>query len=168
LKKLIGILLLLAITVIAGCSKEPTPEQRFSDYIALWNQQKFTKMYDYLSSDAKKNITKEQFTTRYEKLYDDLQIKDLKIDFKKPKKDQADKKPVQYSFTASMNSIAGPIKFSQQARLQEEKRDNNKNWYVDWNPEFIFKGLKEGDKISVSTVAPSAGRFLTATAPGWQ
>lgn len=166
MKKILGILLLLVITVIAGCSKEPTPEQRFSDYIALWNQQKFSKMYDYLSSDAKKNISKEQFTTRYEKLYDDLQIKDLKITFKKPKKDQEDKGPVHYSFTASMNSLAGPINFTQQARLQEEERDNNKNWYVDWNTEFIFKGLKEGDKISVSTSAPKRGEILDRNGTG--
>ncbi|WP_160724138.1 penicillin-binding transpeptidase domain-containing protein [Bacillus sp. USDA818B3_A] len=168
MKKLIGILflLLLSLTVIAGCSKEPTPEERFSDYIALWNQQKFAKMYDYLSNDAKKNITKEQFTSRYEKLYEDLQITDLKIDFKKPEKDQGDKDQTQYSFTASMNSVAGPIKFAQQARLQEEERDNKKNWYVNWNTEFIFKGMKEGDTISIKTTAPKRGEILDRNGSG--
>ena len=166
MKKMIAILLLLIITALAGCSKEPTPEQRFSDYIALWNQQKFTKMYDYLSSDAKKNITKEQFASRYQKLYDDLQINNLKIDFKKPKESQGDKEQAQYSFTTSMDSIAGPIKYTQQARLQEEKRDDNKNWYVDWNTELIFKGLKEGDTIGVSTTAPKRGEILDRNGSG--
>ncbi|PLS07992.1 penicillin-binding transpeptidase domain-containing protein [Neobacillus cucumis] len=166
MKKILGVLLLLVIAVLTSCSKEPTPEQRFSDYIALWNQQKFAKMYDYLSTDAKKNMTKEQFTSRYEKLYDDLQITDLKIDFKKPTKDQKEEEQTKYSFTASMNSIAGPIKFTQQARLQEEKRDNNKNWYVDWNTEFIFPELKEGDTIGVSTTAPKRGEILDRNGNG--
>ncbi|MEH7413765.1 penicillin-binding transpeptidase domain-containing protein [Neobacillus drentensis] len=166
LKKLFGILLLLIITALAGCSKEPTPEQRFSDYIALWNQQKFAKMYDYLSSDAKKKITKEQFTSRYQKLYEDLQIKNLKVDFKKPKESQSDKEQAQYSFTASMDSMAGPIKYTQQAKLQEEKRDDKKNWYVDWNTEFIFKGMKDGDTIGVNTTAPKRGEILDRNGSG--
>ena len=166
MKKLIGILMLLIMIVLAGCSKEPTPEQRFSDYIALWNQQKFASMYNYLSTDAKKRITKEQFTSRYEKLYEDLQIKDLKIDFKKPKQDSGDKEQPSYSFAASMNTIAGPINFTQQARLQEEKRNDNKNWYVDWNTGFIFPGLKEGDTVGISTVAPKRGEILDRNGNG--
>ncbi|MDR4949993.1 penicillin-binding transpeptidase domain-containing protein [Neobacillus cucumis] len=161
LKKLVGFLLLLVMIALVGCSKEPTSEERFSDYVALWNQQKFAKMYDYLSSDAKKQISKEQFTSRYQKIYKDLQITDLKIGFKKPKKEQD-----HYTFTASMNSIAGRIKFSQQAKMQEEKQDDNKNWYVDWNTEFIFPKLKEGDTIGVSMTAPTRGEILDRNGTG--
>ncbi|EKN66518.1 peptidoglycan glycosyltransferase [Neobacillus bataviensis LMG 21833] len=161
MKKLIGILILLVMAaVFAGCSKEPTPEERFSDYIALWNKQKFDKMYDYLSNDAKQTITKEEFTTRYQKIYEDLQITDLKIDFKKPKEDKKAGEQVRYSFSAKMNSIAGAIHFSQKAKLQEEKRDDKKNWYVDWNTGFIFPELKEGDTIGLSTVAPKRGEIV--------
>ncbi|WML41586.1 penicillin-binding transpeptidase domain-containing protein [Neobacillus sp. OS1-2] len=167
MKKIIGILLLLVVMAsIAGCSKEPTPEERFSDYIALWNKQKFTKMYDYLSNDAKQTITKDEFTTRYQKIYEDLQITGLKIDFQKPKEDKEAKEKVTYSFSAKMNSIAGPIQFSQKAKLQEEKRDDKKNWYVDWNTGFIFPELKEGDTIGLSTVAPKRGEIVDRDGDG--
>src|SRR5690242_8873406 len=106
---------------LTGCSKEPTPQDRFAKYIALWNEQKFDQMYDYLSNDAKKKITKEEFTSRYDKIYKDLQISDLKIDFKKPKEDkEKDKEKAHYSFTAKMNSIAGTIQFTQEANLKKE------------------------------------------------
>ncbi len=167
MKKIVGILFLLVVTVLAGCSKEPTPDQRFADYIALWNQQKFAKMYDYLSNDAKENITKEEFTNRYQKIYEDLQIKDLKIEFKKPKDDkQGDKGQAQYSFTANMGSIAGPIKFNHKAMLLEEEKDKKKNWYVDWNTEYIFPELKEGDTIGISTTAPKRGEILDRNGDG--
>jgi penicillin-binding protein 3 len=159
LRKIIAAILL--ILLVAGCSKEPTPQDRFSKYIALWNEQKFDQMYDYLSTDAQKKITKEEFTNRYHKIYKDLQITDLKIDFKEPKDDkQADKEQAQYSFNAKMNSIAGAIQFTQQAQLQKEDRDDKKNWYVDWNTEFIFPKLQEGDKIGISTDAPQRGEIL--------
>ncbi|MGG3469511.1 penicillin-binding transpeptidase domain-containing protein [Neobacillus pocheonensis] len=169
MKKIFGILLivLMSALIIAGCSKEPTPQDRFSDYIALWNQQKFDKMYDYLSNDAKQKITKDEFTNRYQKIYQDLQIQDLKIDFKKPKEDkQADKEQAQYSFTAKMSSIAGSIQFTHKATLQKEDRDDKKNWYVDWNTEYIFPKLKEGDTIGLSTVAPKRGEIVDRNGNG--
>lgn len=53
--------------VLSSCSKEPSPENQFSEYIKLWNDQKFAKMYDYLSTDAKKAISKDEFVSRYQK-----------------------------------------------------------------------------------------------------
>lgn len=164
-KKLIGVLLILL--VLTSCSKEPAPQDRFAEYIKLWNQQKFTAMYDYLSTDAKKNISEKDFTERYQKIYKDLQIKDIKIDFKKPKDDkQAKENKATYTFSAKMNSIAGPIQFTHEAVLEKEERDKQKNWYVDWNPSFIFPKLQEGDKISVSTNAPKRGEILDRNGNG--
>ncbi len=168
LKRLANLLLLLVVCVLfAGCSKEPTPGDRFAEYIALWNQQKFDKMYGYLSDDAKKKITKDDFTSRYKKLYNDLQINNLKINFTKPKDDtQAKKDQAHYSFTANMNSIAGPIHFSYQAQLKKEKRDDQTNWYIDWNTGFIFPPLQEGDKIQLSTTLPKRGQILDRNSKG--
>ncbi|MFJ5718154.1 penicillin-binding transpeptidase domain-containing protein [Neobacillus sp. NPDC093127] len=169
MRKFAGLLVfgLLLVFVFAGCSKEPTPEDRFAEYIALWKQQKFAKMYDYLSNDAKEKITKEEFTSRYQKIYEDLQITDLKIDFKRPKKDKKeDQEQARYSFNAKMNSIAGTIQFTQKAQLQKEERDNKKNWYVDWNTEYIFPKLQEGDTIGLSTITPKRGEILDRNGSG--
>jgi cell division protein FtsI/penicillin-binding protein 2 len=168
LKRLAVVLLLLVLGVLfSGCSKEPKPEDRFAEYIALWNQQKFDKMYDYLSNDAKTKITKDDFTTRYKKIYDDLQINALKIDFTKPKDDkQAKEDQAQYSFTANMNSIAGPIHFTYKAQLKKEIKDDKTNWYIDWNTGFIFPPLKEGDKLSLSTTMPKRGQILDHNGKG--
>lgn len=164
---LLLLVLLTAVVVASGCSKEPTPQDRFAQYISLWNKQKFDKMYDYLSNDAKKTISKEDFTSRYKKIYEDLQISDLRIDFKKPKEDkQADKEQAQYSFTANMNSIAGPIKFTHEATLKKQESDDKSNWFVDWNPEFIFPEMQEGDKISLRTVPAKRGEILDRNGSG--
>ena len=162
MKKLVGVLLTaVLILVIAGCSKEPTPQDRFAEYINLWNQQKFDKMYDYLSNSAKKKVSKEEFTGRYKKIYSDLQITHLKLTFKKPKDDnQADKEKADYTFRAKMDSLAGPISFTYKANLKKEEKNDKKNWYVDWNTGFIFPQLKAGDKISLNTIQPKRGEIL--------
>jgi penicillin-binding protein 3 len=171
LKKIMGLLIMsmLIIVVAAGCSKEPTPQDRFSTYIKLWNEQKFDKMYEYLTDGSKGVISKEEFTTRYQKIYDDLQITDLKISYKKPETEEElpkDQDSISYDFSASMNSIAGEIQFTHKAKLKKEERDKKNNWYVDWNTTYIFPALKDGDKIGVSTVAPKRGQIFDRAGNG--
>jgi penicillin-binding protein len=109
-------------------------------------------MYDFLSKDAKKSISKEDFVSRYQKIYSDLEISGIKVDVKKPKDDKA----ANLTYTAKMNSLAGEIKFTNKAHLTNE----DKNWYVDWNTTYIFPQLKAGDKIGFSSTEPERGQIL--------
>ena len=152
----------MLVLVAAGCSKEPKPEDRLESYIKLWNEQKFDKMYEYLTEGSKGVISKEDFTNRYQKIYEDLQITDLKITFKKPEEEELakDQDSVTYDFSASMNSIAGEIQFTHKAKMKKEERDKDNNWYVDWNTTYIFPELKDGDKIGISNVKPKRGEIF--------
>jgi len=93
MKKVVWIIsLLLLFGLIAGCSdKESKPEDRFIDYVKLWNEQKFDKMYDFLSTDSKEKVAKKDFVERYKKIYNDLSVEDLAIKFNKPE-EETDKK----------------------------------------------------------------------------
>jgi penicillin-binding protein 3 len=170
LKKIIGLLVILVLfaMVAAGCSKEPTPEDRLDAYIKLWNEQKFDKMYDYLTEGSKEVISKEDFTKRYQKIYEDLEIKDLKVSFKKPEEQELDKEQdsITYDFSASMDSIGGPIEFTHTAKMKKEERDKENNWYVDWNTTYIFPQLKDGDKIGISNSKPKRGQILDRAGNG--
>lgn len=161
MKKIItSTLCILLLVLLSSCNKEPSPENRFSEYIKLWNKQKFAEMYEYLSDDAKKSITKENFVNRYTKIYKDLEIKNLDVQFtqsdeaEKPKDDS-----ISLPFSVSMETIAGPIKFEQTAKLMKEERDDSSNWFINWNTGFIFPELKEKDKISIVTNPPVRGEI---------
>lgn len=163
-----GLVLVVVLgALISGCNKEPTAEERFTEYIGLWNKQKFADMYKYLTDDAKQKISEEDFTNRYQKIYDDLQITDLKIDFKKPNEDKKRAEgEAQFSFSAQMNSVAGPIRFDYEAKLQEQEKDKKKNWFVDWNTGFIFPKMKEGDTLRLSTVPAKRGEIVDRNGTG--
>lgn len=153
----------MVAAVFAGCSKEPTPEERFSQYVKLWNDQKFDEMYGFLSEEAKERISKEDFVNRYNKIYQDLEINKLKVSYKQPKEEQEhDKKEqlVSLPFLASMESVAGPISFDYEADLVKEEREKETNWYVDWNTTYIFPELGSGDKISFQNVKAERGAIL--------
>ncbi|SHP74493.1 cell division protein FtsI/penicillin-binding protein 2 [Mycobacteroides abscessus subsp. abscessus] len=163
MKKFIWLLLVSIILILTSCNKEPVPEEQFSTYVKLWNDQKFEEMYDYLSAEAKDTINKEEFVERYKKIYSDLGITDLKVTYEKPKEaKERDKKVTEVSlpFSVSMNSIAGDIAFEQDARLTKEEREDSTDWYLNWNNTYIFPELKEGDKVGINTVTPTRGDIL--------
>jgi penicillin-binding protein 3 len=167
MKRVLLILLSVFIAaLISGCSKEPTPEERFSQYVKLWNDQKFDEMYGFLSEKAKDSITKEEFVSRYNKIYKDLEIDQLKVSYKQPEEEKEYEENAELPFSAKMDSAAGPIEFDHNATLVKEEREDKTNWYVDWNTSYIFPELEAGDKISFKNVQAERGSILDRSGNG--
>lgn len=161
MKKTILFIITLCLTVfISGCNKEPKPEERFAQYIKLWNDQNFDEMYGFLSVEAQASVTKEEFVERYNKIYQDLEIDKLDVNFIKPEEEDEPESTVDYPFSVKMESIAGPISFDHTAQLVKEEQDENRNWYLNWDTTYIFPDLEEGDKINFSTVKAERGQIL--------
>ncbi|MGJ7921988.1 penicillin-binding transpeptidase domain-containing protein [Neobacillus sp. LXY-4] len=157
----LGLISFIVLVLLTSCSKEASPENQFSKYIKLWNGQKFSEMYDYLSTDTKKTITEEEFVTRYKKIYGDLEISNLDVQFFKPDEETKTKEDtIKLPFSVKMNTVAGPIEFDQTAKLVKEKRKDQENWYIAWNTGYIFPELKADDKISFATTPAERGEIL--------
>ncbi len=157
MKKFWTVLLLITSLAIAGCSQKPTPEDRWNTYVKLWNEQKFAQMYDFLSTEARKNVTKEEFIERYEKIYRDLEIDNLKVTVGQETESE-DEEVV--PFSVKMDTVAGKIAFDHQATLVKEKRDDEDNWFVAWDTTFIFPDLEEGDTIGLPTTEATRGKIV--------
>ncbi|WP_339165069.1 penicillin-binding transpeptidase domain-containing protein [Siminovitchia sp. FSL W7-1587] len=165
-KWIVMLFVLVAGLTMAACNKGPQPEERFAAYIDEWNDQDFNKMYDYLSADAKEKVSKEDFTNRYKKIYEDLNIKNVKITFKKPEEVKEKDGKVQFPFSVQMDSIAGKISFDHKAVLTEEEQNDKKSWYVNWDTTYIFPELEEGDKISLSMTPAKRGDIVDKNGVG--
>ncbi|MCQ6274657.1 penicillin-binding transpeptidase domain-containing protein [Bacillus sp. V3B] len=164
--RFIGILLLF-IGLLAGCNNESQPSDRLSQYIKLWNEQKFEDMYGLLTSTAQETVTKEEFVNRYEKIYKDLQISKLSVEFEKPEdEEKVEGETVSYPFSAEMDSLAGPITFDHQATLKKETQDDGENWYLDWNTTYIFPQLEQGDTIGLSAIPAKRGEIQDRSGKG--
>ncbi|WP_409303107.1 penicillin-binding transpeptidase domain-containing protein [Peribacillus sp. SCS-155] len=149
------------ILLLAGCSDdEPKPEDRLAEYVKLWNDQKFDEMYGYLSSDARKEISKKEFKERYEKIYKDIEVKNLKVTYKKPEEPKEHDEKANLPFSVKMDTMAGELAFDQKASMVREGKDDKANWYINWNTGFIFKELKNGEKISISTSPAVRGEIV--------
>lgn len=154
--------LLMSTLFLAGCSDEPSPEERFAAYTKLWNKQDFSKMYDYLSADTKKQISEDEFAERYTKIYKGIEADEIKVGYTQPKeeKDHKDAKKVNLAYTVKMETLAGAVDFDHKATLVKEEKDKEENWYIKWDESYIFPDLKAGEKISVETYPAIRGEIV--------
>lgn len=149
------------ILVLAACSKDnPTPQERFQAYLDDWQQQNFASMYERLSANTQKQISKEDFVNRYKKIYDSFDVSDLSIKATNKDKnediDPDEDKDVQLPFQVKMKTMAGPVKFSKKATLtQEEQEEDEPNWFVNWNAKMIFPQMKDSKTKVYSKTLPS-------------
>src|SRR5690625_5054903 len=82
-KKTLFVIGLLLIMLTVGCSniKTEKPTTLLDDYIKKWEETDFTTMYDMLTDEAKETYNQEGFIDRYEKIYGDLEVKDVSITY---------------------------------------------------------------------------------------
>ncbi|MEI5908826.1 penicillin-binding transpeptidase domain-containing protein [Bacillus spongiae] len=162
-KKIMLVCLFATLSIIvAGCQKEAKPDERLEEYVELWNQEKFDDMFkSYLSSETKATFKEEEFTTRYKKIYQDLEIKNINVSFKKPEKevDWEKETNAEFSLTIAMDSLAGEIKYEEKVQLIKEEDNDQQNWYIEWQPSFILPGLEKGDKVGIKSTEAKRGEI---------
>jgi len=171
MKKIAIIFSFFLLFTAAACSNdEPTPQERFDKYVNHWNNQEFSEMYGMITSNAAETYPTEAFVDRYETIYGDLNISDLQVTYEKLSEEQMetamDKGTAQFPFTVEMQSIAGPITFDYEATLIREEvksgegEEAEENWFVKWDPGFIFPEIRDGAEIRVETTEPKRGEML--------
>lgn len=161
-KSLMTFVFFVFVIVLSACSEAPTAADRFSEYIKLWNDQKFSEMYDKLSSNAKKEITKENFVSRYEDIYEGVSVHELKVTFDKPEEEKIDDKAteVSYPFSLSMETVAGQISFEQDVKIIQEETEDGEDWFISWSPSMIFPQLEGNEEVRVSSTSPERGQIF--------
>ncbi|WP_067843281.1 penicillin-binding transpeptidase domain-containing protein [Amphibacillus sediminis] len=163
MKQLSKIITIILLFLLAACSKEEAilPEDRFEEYIDLWIEQDFSSMYQYLSDQALAEYDTEAFIERYQKIYDDLAITDLTIDYSIPETEEDQDPPTVFPVTVTQQSIAGEISFESEITMVEKlDEDEKSDWKVDWHPGLIFPELKEGGSIAIVKTETSRGEIF--------
>lgn len=154
--------LTFSIILLTGCNKDPIPEDRFEGFIKDWEKQDFSNVYDQFSTDVKETVKKDEFVDRFTKIYKDIDVHDLKVKFKKPEEEVKpnDNGEVTFSYDLSMETIAGPINFTEKATLVLEEKDDEKKWAIKWKPAMFLPDMEEGDEIGISITSPTRGEIV--------
>ncbi|WP_082883728.1 penicillin-binding transpeptidase domain-containing protein [Bacillus sp. SJS] len=76
------------------------------------------------------------------------------------------KKPVKFTFSVSMETVAGPVQFDHEATLIQEEKEKGKDWMIQWDPSYIFPQLKDGDELRVASSSPQRGQIFDRDGEG--
>ncbi len=178
-KKLLGIFaFIVLIILLAGCQEEPeeetTPDEtktdemaqaevRAQEYIELWNNQEFSKMYGaFLNQGSKDVYGSQNFVAWQEDIYEQLGVSDVNVTYVPPEEEQevAKDMPVDFDIHVEMETMAGPIEFDQTLTLMYETHQEMEDWFVEWNPTYILPKLEMGDEVEVRMTEAKRGELV--------
>lgn len=163
-KKIIGTMAAILILLIVGAVavvlvRRPfdagKPDELLADYFACIEKGAYDKMYGMLDEESKANISKKDFVTRNQKIYEGIEAKNVKISVKDAKKTDGGEK---VSYLTSMDSVAGKIEFENQAMCTRDSYFDE--FKLSWDDSLIFPDMKDTDKVSVSTSQAVRGHIL--------
>ena len=162
-KKLSSILALACLVFLAGCQQQAKPEDRLKAYIEHWNEGEFSEMYSaYLNNGTKEAYASEDFVERQQKLYEDLAIENVEVTYTQPAEDAEwdTENPADFPVQVKMDTLAGPVEFEKTMTLLFETQQDTEDWFVEWDPSFIFEELETGDEVRVSPTNAERGEIL--------
>lgn len=156
--------MILIIFITACSSNDIKPTEKMDAFVNHWNEENFTAMYDMLSKETTETYPTEQFIDRYEKIYKDLNITNLKVTYEAISEEELEEAMNEgvatFPIVVEMESIAGPIQFNYEATLIQEGEKEEKDWFVQWDSGFIFPEMKDGGEINIRSELPSRGEIL--------
>lgn len=133
----------------------------FTAYTTNWKNQQFAHMYEQLSLDTKAKVTKDEFVSRYENIYGGIEAKPILVEplYNGDVVPTEDGK-INFHYRIKLDTFVEPISFTGKATLIKETQNDKKDWYIHWNPSFLFPGMQEGDKVRANTLYPKRGEIL--------
>src|SRR5699024_498214 len=106
----------------------------------------------------------EEFIDRYQKIYDDLNVSNLKINFKKLDDDELNEAyengTATIPFSVDMDTIAGEIDFDYEATIVQEGEEEEKDWFIQCDSGLISRPLNDSGEINLETTESDRGEIL--------
>lgn len=144
---------ILAVKIVRDI-KEKKPEEILIDYMNHIEKQEYNEMYSMIDTDMSTNGDKKYFLDRNSRIYEGMEISNLKISniIEKERKG----KKVSLSYNSSFETIAGTVNFKNEATLINTKE----GYKLLWKDSLIVPELQQADKIQIITSQAERGDIL--------
>lgn len=134
-------------------SSQARPEDTVTEYFSLLKEGKYEEMYSLLSNSSQEAVSKEDFISRNQNIYEGIGATDIKVTVSDSKNSSsAGMQTVTYS--TDMSTSAGNVSFDNQMTLS--KADGGR-YCIEWDSTLIFPSLQDDYKVSVETQSAQRG-----------
>ena len=155
---------LLATLVFTACAQDeeappsPTPAPSSSgvaeEFLRLWQEGRYSQMYDLLASSAQAEISREDFVARYQAIAEEATISGVSYQFQPSPDPDASELP--FSVTIS-TAFFGDIAQTNTMKLVKESQGSQERWRILWSPSLIFRELTGASLVHFFTDVPQRG-----------
>ncbi len=168
MKKIIALIIMIPLfMILAACDEEEShdPLGTLYDYMDAYESMDFEKMYDLLDAGSKEAMTREEYLTIYEGIYESIPITEAKMESRMEPFDMERKVAGEESTRIPMNLIMTvqdeEIKYSTDVRVvREEDEEGNDNYKVSFSPDLVYQNFKKTDKVETREVGPLRGEIF--------
>lgn len=163
MKKIIGIIMSVFLVVAVSITiymvtekqifKKEKLEELIVKYMKYIEKKEYDAMHSMIETNSQNSLTKENFINRNSKIYEGMEVRNLKVD--SVKLENHESKNVTVSYNTSFETIAGKVSFRNKAIFT----DTEDGYKMLWDDSLIFPELEETDKIQVSTMQAERGEI---------
>lgn len=125
------------------------PGDTLLKYMSYVEEEEYDKMYQMLDEESRKEISKEDFVSRNQKIYEGISMKKLDVTITSKKRDTT------VAYRVEMRTSAGKIKYGNKTSFVKE----NRRYRVKWDDSMIFPQLGGEDKVRVKTLYAKRGEI---------
>ena len=157
MKKLVILVfvVILAIACVYIYKNYDNSSNIMKEYISKISNEEYSEMYEMISDESKKNISKEDFITRNKNIYNGIELTKIDIFIKQTEKISFSEEIV--SYVVKMNTCGGEISFENSTKII---KNNEKKPKIEWSSNLIFPNLNNEDKVKVSSTEAVRGNLL--------
>lgn len=143
----------------AGKSEKSVVNAELHEFFRHLDAREYGKAYGMLTSDAQKMINAASFASRYESVFNLLEIEGIDLSVSQTSEEEV---TTHCAFTLTYKSArAGEIVNYYEADLFP----NEDGWQIDWSPSMIFPDMDWGDRIVAATSRASRGEIYAGSEP---
>jgi penicillin-binding protein 2 len=124
------------------------------EFLSLWQEGRYSQMYDLLASSAQAEISRQDFVDRYQAIAEEATISGISYEFQPSPDPAASELP--FSVTISTDFF-GDVVQSNTMELMKEGEAEDEHWGILWSPSLIFSELSGASLVHFFVDAPQRG-----------
>lgn len=136
---------------------QKSEDETLNGFTEAFQDQNFGGLYGFVSEDAKNTYSEEDVVNRNEQIFNDLEIKNVKLENLQESEEDAGENHKKYTGDLTMDTAYGELKRDYEIQLSYNEEEND--WFVEWTPDLILPGLAD-NQLKINSFTGERGEIL--------